>query len=290
MSKGIDVSVYQGNIDWRAVASTGEVDFTYVRASIGLSVDVKFKQNWTSLKGSSILRGAYHFFKMELDPVKQADMFFNTVGPLDDRDLPPTIDVEVHRLTGDTATTYVKKLLQFIVKAEELFNRRIVIYTGGPIFNESTTGADPVLLDAIATHDLWLSAYVVDPTKWVPTAWKSRGRSWTIWQKSGDIAAGGKPGMRIKGIASVVDYNVTQGSAADVDLWVKKSFILNESSDILVGEPPRETVIEPVHVEPDAPRTEPQPLVVVSSTQQSGFFAIIVAFFRMIIMLFSKRG
>lgn len=290
MLRGVDVSVYQGNIDWRIVETTGEVDFAYARATIGVSVDIKFKQNWDALKDSTIRRGAYHFYKMDRDPVMQAKLFFETVGRLEARDLPPCIDVEVHRLAGDSATTYVKKLIQFIEEAEELFDRKLVIYTGGPIFNECTTGAEQLLLDAITTRDLWLSAYVEDPTRWVPNAWKSRGLSWTIWQKSGDVSAGGKPGKRVKGIPSVVDYNVTQGNAAEIDKWVNASVI-----DVIeIVEEPEviEPVVEtPVHIEPSIEIKRQEPVVTdIVPVAPVGIIGLMLAFFRMILMLFTRRG
>lgn len=301
MLRGIDVSVYQNDIDWAVVATTGEVDFAYARATIGMSVDIKFKKNWTTLKDSPIRRGAYHFYKMQYDPVKQAQLFFDTVGQLDDRDLPPTLDVEVHRMIGQSANDYVEKLLKFLDKAEELFGRRLIIYTGGPIFNECTKGADTLLLDAITSRDLWLSAYVNDPSKWVPEAWKLRGMSWTLWQKSGDVAANGKPGKRINGISSVVDYNVTQGEAEEMESWIANSMILGVNHEIDVEEQTHEVVApkvpeNPVHVEPDVePVVEPppppvEPTIIVRPDAPKGLFGIIFSFFKMLIQLLTKGG
>lgn len=292
MAKGIDVSVYQSRIDWVAVEESGEVDFAYMRAVIGTSSDVTFKRNWEECGKTSIKRGAYHFFKMNIDPAKQAQAFFDVVGALRDDDLPPMLDVEVHRLPTDDANAYLRKTLAFIEKAQELFGRRIVVYTGGPIFNECTDGGDPDLLDKIAACDLWLSAYVFDPTKFVPKAWKSRGKSWTIWQLSGDVAAGGKPGKRIKGIGPIVDYNVTQGSALDLKAWIAASVLNNQPAPATDQHADVLPVIEveaPTHVEPIEPRPAPAPLVVVTQQQSTGIFAFLISLIKAILMLFSRR-
>ena len=62
---GIDVSSYQGNIYWPAVAEMKDQDvqiqFAFIKATEGLSnIDKQFKRNWQKAKEAHITRGAYH--------------------------------------------------------------------------------------------------------------------------------------------------------------------------------------------------------------------------------------
>ena len=64
---GIDVSSYQGNIYWPAVAQMHDQDvnikFAFIKATEGLKdVDKHYKRNWQKAKEANITRGAYHYF------------------------------------------------------------------------------------------------------------------------------------------------------------------------------------------------------------------------------------
>src|SRR5262245_53102110 len=93
---GIDVSYYQKDIDWTKVKAAG-VDFAFIRVSDGLNfIDSKFSSNWPSARSAGIVRGAYQFFRPGLDPVAQANLLIERMGPLEADDLPPVIDVETN--------------------------------------------------------------------------------------------------------------------------------------------------------------------------------------------------
>ena len=58
---GIDVSYYQGTIDWTRVAAAG-VKFAFIRLSDGTgSKDSKFATNWPKAKAAGSIRGAYQY-------------------------------------------------------------------------------------------------------------------------------------------------------------------------------------------------------------------------------------
>ena len=228
MIKGIDVSYAQGRPNWKLVKESKEVDFVYVKASEDLALrgpDVSFEYNWKSLQEEGIPRGAYHFYRSSVDPVKQAEAFYSIVKELLTEDMPPVIDVEVPPPAEQTTIEYAENVKKFIGKAEELFKRKVVVYTGGPIFNSSTKGASQDVLDFISDRDLWLAAYVTNPDKFVPVAWMKRKKSWIIWQKSGDIGANNSPGKRIQGIKGVVDYNEFQTEISSLPDWIKSSYL-----------------------------------------------------------------
>src|SRR5581483_7236413 len=59
--KGIDVSHYQGTINWTSVKNSG-VSFAFIKATEGLTIkDQDFDANWAGAKAVGIVRGAYHF-------------------------------------------------------------------------------------------------------------------------------------------------------------------------------------------------------------------------------------
>lgn len=58
---GIDVSVYQGDIDFEQVKSSG-IEVVYIRAGYGFSVtDPKFEENYTNATKAGLKCGAYYF-------------------------------------------------------------------------------------------------------------------------------------------------------------------------------------------------------------------------------------
>ncbi len=79
--QGIDVSVYQGNIDWAAVKGS-RIGFAITRIGDGLLKDSKFDQNWPAIKAAGLIRGAYQFFEPDDDPAAQADIVIQKVGVL----------------------------------------------------------------------------------------------------------------------------------------------------------------------------------------------------------------
>ncbi len=58
---GIDVSHYQGEVDWSLVAS-GDVKFAFAKATEGTHfTDDRFSRNWRHMQEVGLFRGAYHF-------------------------------------------------------------------------------------------------------------------------------------------------------------------------------------------------------------------------------------
>jgi len=65
---GIDVSAYQGRIDWQRVAGQ-HVSFAYIKASEGGDfVDRRFAANWSGASRAGVPHGAYHFLALQAGP------------------------------------------------------------------------------------------------------------------------------------------------------------------------------------------------------------------------------
>src|SRR5438552_18323963 len=92
LQKGVDVSVYQGTVNWAKVKSAG-ISFAFVRVSDGLThPDSQFTNNWKGTKSAGVIRGVYQFFRPGEDPIQQADLMISKLtaaGGIGAGDLPP---------------------------------------------------------------------------------------------------------------------------------------------------------------------------------------------------------
>src|ERR1051325_2784095 len=76
---GIDVSSYQGAVDWGQVRAAGVV-FAFARFSDGLDViDERFTENFVGMKRAGVYRGAYQVFRASADPVAQPDLLLRAL-------------------------------------------------------------------------------------------------------------------------------------------------------------------------------------------------------------------
>ncbi len=92
---GIDVSHWQGTIDWSAVAATGQ-RFVFAKASEGQTYDdPMYAANRAGAGANGILFGAYHFAQPDTstnDAVIEADHFADVAAPVRG-DLYPVLDI-----------------------------------------------------------------------------------------------------------------------------------------------------------------------------------------------------
>jgi lysozyme len=197
--EGIDVSHYDGTVDWAQVKASGRA-FAFVKATEGTTYkDPKFDANWAAMKQHGIVRSAYHFFHANMDPIAEADHFLQVMGSLEVGDLPPTLDLEVaDGQTGAVITTNTIKWLDHVAAATGVTP---ILYTS-PSFVTSTLGS-PAGLDAKA--QLWIANWQVTcPDVPAPFA------TWPFWQYD-DM--GTVPGISGSGN---VDLDVFNGGAAEL--------------------------------------------------------------------------
>lgn len=197
--RGIDVSHFQGVIDWPQVA-TSDVVFSFVKATEGvLIVDPRFKTNWKECAAAGLTRGAYHFGRPGGDAQVQARLFSTTVGKLGTKDLPPALDIET--LDGRDPEEVLQWVLDFTQAADTLFGRQTMIYTDDGFWQNlaSLPGCEQ-----LGTRPLWLADYVANPA--VPEPWQA----WSCWQYSDGSVNGGTP---VPGVAGDVDQDWFQQAA-----------------------------------------------------------------------------
>lgn len=153
---GIDVSHYQGKIDWQKVKNSG-ITFAYIKASQGDHViDPNFSANWSEAKKVNILRGAYHFFEPSLNVENQAKLFIKLINLHGGctGSLPPALDVEtINQVSKEQLKFKIDKWLKIV---EDETNCRPIIYTNLAFWNQYFTN------DEFPNHELWLAEYSKD--------------------------------------------------------------------------------------------------------------------------------
>lgn len=181
--RGVDVSHYQGTIDWKAVAADG-IRFCFIKATEGVgAVDPAFHRNWAAAKAAGILRGAYHFFHPDLDAKQQAEHYLSVVT-LDADALPPALDIEVTK--GVDPAGLQSGIQTWVETIKASTGCRPVLYTD-PSFWRENVKAD------FSEYALWLACYANEPD--VPPKWQT----WTFWQHSSNGT--------VKGIDGPVDLD-----------------------------------------------------------------------------------
>ena len=194
---GIDVSYYQGVIDWDAVRAGG-THFAFIKATEGGDhKDVAFDRNWTEAARAGVPRGAYHFYYW-CRPAHEQVAWFKAHVPADPTALPPVLDLEWN---GHSKTCPKKvprahalaEIRHFLAEIEAHYGKRAIIYT-------DITFHKDVLAGELPNHPYWLRSIKRHPTE-------RFGRRWHFWQYT---AAG-----RVPGIKGDVDRNAFAGSAAD---------------------------------------------------------------------------
>ena len=192
---GIDISHYQGDINWKMLEQTRQgrfpVEFIFMKATEGGDfADDKFVANFDSAKVHGFIRGAYHFYNPKTDPNKQADFFIRSVK-LEPGDLPPVLDIEkkskdVKKLQGD--------LKIWLRKIEDHYGVKPIIYAS---YKFKTRYLNDSIFD---TYPYWIAHYYVDSVKYQG--------EWKFWQHT-DVGT-------LPGIDEQVDLNVFNGSSANL--------------------------------------------------------------------------
>lgn len=137
---GIDVSRYQGNINWREVSKDSRVSFVYLKAteSTGL-VDKTYRRNLREAKRVGLPVGVYHFFSAKTSAHQQLANFMSTVDPKT-QDLIPIVDVEVAPRRKSQVVPFLKRLRAFVDGVEKYFGCKPMIYTSQNFYKEFLAG------------------------------------------------------------------------------------------------------------------------------------------------------
>lgn len=136
--EGIDVSHYQGKIDWEKVAKESGARYAYMKATEGGDLtDEFYSYNIREAKAAGLLVGAYHFYR----PQRGVEANFkNMVSVIKrgDIDLLPIIDVET--VGGVSRERFLADLQQFVKRVERHYGCPPMLYTGQNFYNKHFQG------------------------------------------------------------------------------------------------------------------------------------------------------
>jgi lysozyme len=206
--QGIDVSKWQGEIDWQAVRGAG-TRFAFIKATEGGDhIDERFLTNWYGAKAAGIPRAAYHFVYWCRPAHEQAEWFRRHI-PVDPDALPPVLDVEWN---GHSKTCPRKVSRELALEKIRLMLRELEMHTGKkPIIYTDITFHQEILEGELNDYPFWLRSVAAEPEE------RYRNRRWSFWQYT---TTG-----RIPGIRGDVDRNVFAGSDKDWQNFLNANFV-----------------------------------------------------------------
>lgn len=193
---GIDVSAYQGDIDWKTIKKQGVV-FAFIKATEGSDyTDKRFEDNWNGAKAAGIRRGAYMFYNFDEDGDKQAEYFIQTV-PKERHALPPVIDVELSDGQNPPKKQDVIKNVQKVYDAlKKHYKSDPILYTNGHTY-------ETYFADSFKDAPFWICDL---SSEWPELA----GHDWTFWQYTWRGVLNGTDGSTV-----FTDMNLYNGTLAD---------------------------------------------------------------------------
>jgi lysozyme len=178
--RGPDVSSYQPNVDWAAVANSG-CKFAFVKATESTNyLNPYFERDWQRIHDNGLVRGTYHFARPDSHtPQAEADWFLANV-PYQPGDL-LVLDLEAG--SGDLASWAIT----FAALVHDRTSIMPMLYSG-PWFLQPH-GLYDVSVAAAFGNQLWLAAYQ-SSTPEVPAGWSEI----TFWQNTDSASIPGVPG------------------------------------------------------------------------------------------------
>ncbi|PWV99269.1 lysozyme [Hoeflea marina] len=202
---GIDVSKYQGEIDWEKVRANG-IAFAFMKATEGGDrSDARFGQYWRQAGQAGIVHAPYHFYYFCTPAAQQAAWYIANV-PRASVKMPPVIDMEWNpqspscKLRPDPET--VRSEMQIWLNAvERHYGKKPIIYTTVDFHRENLNGH-------FRGYQFWLRSVAAHPEKIYPN------HHWTFWQYTGTGV--------VPGIEGDADINVFGGSQKAWRDWLKK--------------------------------------------------------------------
>ena len=129
-TRGIDVSKYQGNINWTKVAKDSTIRFVYVKATEGTSIkDPYYSANIKGARKAGLLVGSYHLYSSKTTAYQQMGNIRSVVKKKE-QDLVPVLDIEGHH-SGRLNMERVDKLLELM---EKEYGVKPIIYTSERVY------------------------------------------------------------------------------------------------------------------------------------------------------------
>lgn len=191
---GLDISHYQKKEDviWDSLnIANGSIplEFIVLRATMGdSSKDKNFTYFWQKAQEHQLIRGAYHFYRPDEDPIKQAESYLKVVD-LRTGDLRPVLDIE-KLPRRKSYEQYLEDIQTWLNIVEKTYGKKPIIYTYYHFYKDYLRGK-------FDEYPLWLANYN-------DVAVPSEEDEWKIWQFTENGIS--------QGVNSKIDLNIYNGT------------------------------------------------------------------------------
>jgi len=192
---GIDLSHYQGKIDWNQVNYINDsipIAFIIIRATMGIDgLDSAYITRWETIKSKQVVRGAYHYYRPNQHSLTQAAQFKAHVT-LNPGDFPPILDIE-NLSTIQSVEDLKLGIKKWLVDVELHYGVTPIIYTGDHFYRKHLNTPE------FDKYPIWIANYgnYVEPFT----------QPWSIWQFT--------ERGQIDGVEGYIDLNVFKGNYQD---------------------------------------------------------------------------
>jgi GH25 family lysozyme M1 (1,4-beta-N-acetylmuramidase) len=242
---GVDVSKWQGTMDWKVCKQAG-ARFAFVRAGSIDNVtgqcytDYKFVENQKALQ--YMPTGFYWYFRPNHDPVKQADYFSNLIEYVDWK-LRPVMDLETSG--GLRPRMVTERAAEFVTRLNESLGVLPILYSRGFWLNDNTV-TDPLM----QLLELWIARYTFKGKPWgnvlpYPDNPRIKPRdydTWVFWQWSAD---GNNQGPKYGASSKSIDLNRFNGNEGQFAAYVnanvpnpRKFYIVSDNTGAVIVDAP----------------------------------------------------
>lgn len=229
--QGVDVSSYQGKINWQILKNQG-ISFAFIKATEGSSwVDKNFASNFANAYNNDLFIGAYHFFSFESSGTNQAKNIIENVPNatnlssflqqhninLDSnkkRLLPPVVDIEFYAnfvSNPPSKESVYKELDSLLFELERHFKQKPIIYTTASFYKEYLRGK-------YAEYPLWIRSIFFPPDSIFARIFKVyfSKEQWKFWQYNPHGVLDGYSGTQ-----KYIDLNVFNGTFKELEALAK---------------------------------------------------------------------
>lgn len=203
--KGIDVSNYQGTINWVSVKGAG-ITYAYAKATEGLTItDSQFSNYITNGEAAGVYMGAYHFARPDNHPtiqgaIDEANHFLSVAqSSIQTCQLPPALDYETD-VSATLSYSFQAQWIQAWCNTVQTATGIVpIIYTGGSIAQNLGSYLS-------SQYKLWYPYYYNSRSDASPppTTYYGTWGSYKIWQYSDQGTVAG-----ISGQVDMDDFNGT---------------------------------------------------------------------------------
>jgi GH25 family lysozyme M1 (1,4-beta-N-acetylmuramidase) len=207
--QGVDISHYDGKINWPELAKKNSLRFAYMKATEGSSyIDPTFERNWQQSKEAGLIRGAYHVFSFCKSAADQFNLIKERV-PKDQDALPIAIDVQWINgpaIRGEEKCNDIPTVRRSLRHLEQMLRAE---FRKTPIIHGFTSTFKDII-DEFNQNAIWLQDYKKTPNQTGPSL--SGKNPWSIWQFASNAV--------LPGINGHIDVNAFFGTEQQFQRFV----------------------------------------------------------------------